>query len=91
MKTKFNVPVWHKILIICIFIWIIIFVTDMIRVKTDRGPIFCVPIARYKDGGSIDYVGVLYVVRKQVVDFDLAMASKKEGFKYIILPWFMIV
>ena len=88
MKRKFNVPKWVKILTICISVWIILFATDMIRVKTEHEPIFCIPVAIYKDGGSIDYVGILYKVKKQVVNFDLAISGEVAGFDYSISSWF---
>lgn len=53
-----------KIIIICLIVfvalWTTFFVTDSIRCKNDKEPIFCVEVASYDDGGSIKYVGLFY-------------------------------
>ena len=53
-----------KIIIIFVIVflclWTTFFVTDSIRCKNDKEPIFCVEVARYNDGGSIKYVGLFY-------------------------------
>ena len=87
MKRKIIVPRWVKILIVSVSIWLIIFATDLVRVKTKHGPIFCIPVAVYKDGGSVDYIGIFYKVKKQVVNFELAVSGEVAGFKYSISSW----
>lgn len=89
MKSKIINQKPFKILFVGVLIWITFFVTDFVRVKTDHGPIFCIPVAIYKDGGSIDYVGVLYKVKKEVYDYELAISGEDEGFIYSISPWFV--
>lgn len=89
MKRIIKSPRWVKILIISVSIWLIIFATDLIRVKTEHGPIFCIPVAIYKDGGSTDYIGIFYKVKKQVVNFELAISGDEKGFEYSISPWYV--
>ncbi len=54
----------NKKIIVVIFsfvcLWASFFITDSIRCKNDKEPIFCVEVASYDDGGSIKYVGLFY-------------------------------
>lgn len=58
---------YSKIIIICICIWCIFFITDFIRIKFQKSPIFC---ERYlsgkffslQDGGTTQYIGLGYKV-----------------------------
>ncbi|MFO7636935.1 MAG: hypothetical protein R6W96_06475 [Clostridia bacterium] len=77
-----------RIIILLIILWIILLIVDITRTAFKESPVFCLPVARYKDGGSVDYLGVFYKVEKRVVDFEKAMNREKEGFSYSMRPWF---
>lgn len=53
-----------KILLICVFIWILIFITDFLCIKIMKRPIFMIRTLTYKDGGTKEYYGLGYKVIK---------------------------
>lgn len=56
-----------SIIISVIFIVLVIFFSvDYIRVKSNKSPIFSIPIFKYQDGGSVEYFGLGYKVIKYV-------------------------
>lgn len=70
------------IISICV-IWTAFFITDLVRCKNDKEPIFCVEIAQYKDGGSTKHLGLFYnYYRVKKIDEDTALTD------YVITPWF---
>ncbi len=74
---------------IFLIVWIVFFSTDYNRIKSKKSPIFCLPVAMYKDGGSVDYLGLFYKVERNVVDFYKATKKEAGGFEYSISPWFV--
>lgn len=81
-----------KKLIIIIFSFIVIFtiffLTDTIRIKNDLRPIFVIEAGRYKDGGSIKYIGltyIVYLVKNIEEDGD---KEKNVNYGYHMVPWF---
>ena len=76
-----------------IVIWGTFFTTDFIRVKNEKAPIFCIRTLQYKDGGSTDYVGLFYWVKRQAGAFsDSAYSSTMNiSLTYHIRPWFFPV
>ena len=54
------------ILVILMFIavFIIFSAIDYWRVKSNKMPIFVIPVIRYRDGGSVEYYGLGYKVLK---------------------------
>jgi hypothetical protein len=50
------------ILLILLIVWCAFFTTDYIRASTNLSPIFAIPIATYRDGGSTLYLGLGYKV-----------------------------
>ena len=85
-----------KIIIICLIVfvclWTTFFVTDSIRCKNNKEPIFCVEVARYNDGGSIKYVGLFYnyysIKQLTVNEVDGNYESEYLVDK-VITPWFL--
>lgn len=69
-------------------IWMGIFTTDYLKTIAKNNPIYCIPVSKHKDGGSVDYLGVFYKVNRSEVDFDKAIVRDKDGFEYTISPWF---
>ena len=53
----------------------IFFVTDSIRCKNDKDPIFCIHYGTYKDGGSKHFIGLGYNYYK-ILDI-LAFSSQR--------------
>lgn len=87
-----------KIVITCIIafvcIWVLFFVTDSIRCKNDKEPIFCVEVARYNDGGSIKYVGLFYnyyALKELNPDKTEENDEPEYLFDKAITPWFFSV
>lgn len=87
MPIKAKKNLWI-VIAIGLAIWIAVFMTDYMRTISKNNPIYCIPVGKYKDGGSVDYLGIFYKVEKSVIDFDKAMAREKDGFRYTISPWF---
>lgn len=91
MKKKYKIII---ILVIILFlIWGSFFVTDSIRCKNDKNPIFCISVAMYDDGGSVCYAGLFYNyyrVRKfnSKIDLDETCFENCYLTDYIITPWF---
>ena len=87
-----------KIIIICsivfVCLWTTFFVTDSIRCKNDKEPIFCVEVARYDDGVSIKYVGLFYdyysIKQLTVNEVDGNYESEYLVDK-VITPWFVSI
>ena len=84
-----------KIIIICVIVfvclWTTFFVTDSIRCKNDKEPIFCVEVARYDDGGSIKYVGLFYnyySIKQLTVDEVDGNYESEYLVDKVITPWF---
>lgn len=72
-----------KIILIIISIWIVMFLTDFICVKTINKPIFMVKTNTYKDGGSAEYIGVLYkVIICNTLSNDKSIKFGTYGIKY---------
>lgn len=92
-------PVWYNMkikkikskstLLVFLVVGLVFFVVDTVRVKMEQNPVFSIPMAFYKDGGSVDYVGLFYTVKKQVVDFEMALMDEKGGFQYQLAPWLL--
>ncbi|MGI6225205.1 MAG: hypothetical protein ACOYJ1_03025 [Peptococcales bacterium] len=76
----------HTISIILITIWFIFVVTDFFLAKTNKHPIFAIPITIYKDGGSTEYYGLGYKVIKYV---DLTVEKGPVVRKIDFGTWFM--
>ena len=79
-----------KKIILCIvisfvFMWTVFFTTDSIRCKNDKVPIFSLPVAHYKDGGSVHYIGLFYNYYR-VSQFN--DETKEISFDYVMTPWF---
>jgi len=49
-----------------LIIWIGFFITDFSLSKTNKSPVFSIPVIRHKDGGSTEYYGLGYKVIKYV-------------------------
>jgi len=49
-----------------LIVWIAFFITDFSLAKTNKSPVFAIPVIRYKDGGSTEYYGLGYKVIKYV-------------------------
>ena len=72
-----------KIILIIISIWIVMFLTDFICVRTINKPIFMVKTNTYKDGGSAEYIGVLYkVIICNTLSNDKSIKFGTYGIKY---------
>ena len=58
----------NKLILIIITLVILLFATfltiDYFRVKSNKTPLFALPIIKYKDGGSVEYWGIGYKVIK---------------------------
>ena len=87
-----------KIIIVCIItfvcLWTIFFITDSIRCKNDKEPIFCVEVARYDDGGSIKYVGLFYNYYsiKQLITVEVNGNYESDYLiDKAITPWFFSI
>ena len=73
----------------------IFFVTDSIRCKNDKDPIFCIHYGTYKDGGSKHFIGLGYNYYK-IVNYTCIMGPNNDEtcleenrtFDYVITPWF---
>lgn len=91
MKKKHKIII---ILVICfLLIWLGFFITDSIRCKNDKDPIFCIPMAMYDDGGSAYHIGLFYNyyrVRKLNPEINLDESCSKNCYltDYVITPWF---
>jgi len=59
MKKKYI-----KIAVIIIGFWCLFICTDYILAKLDKTPFFCIPVNVYKDGGTTEYYGLGYKVKK---------------------------
>ena len=87
-----------KIIIICLIVfvclWTTFFVTDSIRCKNDKEPIFCVEVARYNDGGSIKHVGLFYNYYSLKV-LNPEKTEDNDAPEYltdkVITPWFFSI
>ena len=73
----------------------IFFVTDSIRCKNEKEPIFCIHYGSYKDGGSKHFIGLGYNYYKIVnytyimgPDNDETCLEESRTFDYVITPWF---
>jgi hypothetical protein len=51
-----------KIIAVLMLIWCVFFATDFIRANNYQRPIFAIPFAAYRDGGSTTYFGIGYKV-----------------------------
>ena len=87
-----------KTIIICLIVfvclWTTFFVTDSIRCKNDKEPIFCVEVARYDDGGSIKYVGLFYnyySIKQLIVDEVDGNYESDYLIDKAITPWFFSI
>lgn len=74
--------------IICIIliIWFLFFITDFSLARTNKSPIFAIPITIYKDGGSTEYYGLGYKVIKYV---NLTVERGTEVVKIDFGTWFL--
>ncbi len=74
-------------------IWLSFFITDNIRCKNDKEPIFCIEVAAYKDGGSKKYIGLFYTYYR-VRAFNPEISEHESCSEncyltdYVITPWF---
>ena len=71
------------------------FMTDSIRCKNDKDPIFCIHYGTYKDGGSKHFIGLGYNYYKIVnhtyimgPNNDETCLEENRTFDYVITPWF---
>ena len=80
--------------IVFVCLWTTFFVTDSIRCKNDKEPIFCVEVARYDDGGSIKYVGLFYnyySIKQLIVDEVDGNYESDCLIDKAITPWFFSI
>ena len=81
-KKKVTVCVLIGILVL----WTCFFATDYALAKSNKSPVFSVPIIRYKDGGSTEYYGLGYKVIKYV---NLTIENGLKVTNVDIGSWFM--
>lgn len=86
-----------KISIIIILFMILcgsFFITDSIRCKNDKTPIFCIEVSRYDDGGSIKHVGLFYNYYSLKV-LNPEKTEDNDAPEYltdkVITPWFFSI
>lgn len=74
------------VLSIVLFCWVVVLSVDNIRAENDQAPVFCVEFASYDDGGSIQYVGLLYQVYhvRNIENGDEPMVI---DYGYYVVPW----
>jgi len=68
-------------------IWFSFFITDYILEKNEKSPIFCVIYEKCDDGGSVRYLGIGYIVEKNL-DQDEYWDNGNKFFEWSIRPWF---
>ena len=81
------------IILVIILVWCSFFATDYIRASRDLSPIFAIPFAVYRDGGSTVYIGLGY----KVITYVYLIISDNEPTGFIhnkyervdIGTWFM--
>ncbi|MBU3161594.1 hypothetical protein KPL37_17965 [Clostridium frigoris] len=57
MMKKRNIIIGSVLIIVITF-----FITDFYLAKTNKSPVFAIPIVMYKDGGSVEYYGLGYKI-----------------------------
>jgi hypothetical protein len=57
-----------------ITLWIAIFITDNVLIKSNKSPLFCITTKQYSDGGSTEFYCLGYKINRYVnmtkSDFD---------------------
>jgi len=69
-----------------LIIWFAFLITDFSLARSNKSPIFAIPVIRYKDGGSTEYYGLGYKVIKYV---NLTVERGPEVEKIDFGTWFM--
>jgi ABC-type uncharacterized transport system YnjBCD permease subunit len=81
------------ILLILLVVWCSFFTTDYIRASNNLSPIFAIPIATFRDGGSTMYLGAGYMVITYVYwvnnDEEPTMFIHNKYERVDIGTWFM--
>lgn len=80
-----------SIVILFLVLWGIFFVTDNIRCKNDKEPIFCIQTGVYDDGGSKKYIGLFYnYYSLKVLNPEKTEENNEPEYLVdkVIIPWF---
>lgn len=64
---------------------------DTIRASNAKKPIFCLPLVRFKDGGTVHYYGLGYSIYKEV-NYEEYWGNKntKDGFDWSAKYFYLI-
>ncbi len=69
-------------------VWVMMLSADNIRAEQGKIPIFCVEAASFDDGGSTQYIGLLYqIYHIKVIDTGIEPMTVDYG--YYVVPWFI--
>jgi hypothetical protein len=61
---------------------------DNMRAEQAKTPIFCVEATSFDDGGSTQYIGVLYQVY-HIKQIEMATEPMTIDYGYYVVPWFV--
>ncbi len=67
-------------MILFLLIWSIFIMTDFLLSKSNKKPIFAIPIFKLKDGGTIEYYGFGYkVIKYNILDnYETGQLGRKD-------------
>lgn len=66
--------------------WVVLFIADFSLAKSNKSPVFAIPIVFYKDGGSTEYYGLGYKIIKYV---NFTVEEGPKIVKHDFGTWFM--